>query len=118
MPDVMFLYTTWPDAEKAEAAGRAAVEAQLAACVNILAPMRSIYRWRGKIETDAETPMTLKTTAQAAGALKRLLIGLHPYETPCILALPVSSEHSHTDFLAWVQEEACGEAAERGAEPG
>ena len=105
MPDVILLYTTWPDAEKAQAAGEAAVTARLAACVNIFAPIRSIYRWDGEIERAEETPMTLKSTAEAVPALRRLLIGMHPYDLPCILAWPVSSELSHQDFLAWVQQE-------------
>jgi periplasmic divalent cation tolerance protein len=105
MPDVIFLYTTWPDAEKAEAAGEAAVQAGLAACINIFAPIRSVYRWQGRVERAAETPMTLKTTAQAAAALRRLLIQRHPYELPCILAWPVDAAFSHPGFLDWVQEQ-------------
>jgi periplasmic divalent cation tolerance protein len=105
MPDVVLLYTTWPNAEKAEAAGEAAVAARLAACVNIFAPIRSLYRWNGEIERAEETPMTLKTTAEAAPALRRLLVEQHPYELPCIIAWPVASEHSHPEFLAWVQEQ-------------
>jgi periplasmic divalent cation tolerance protein len=105
MPDVILLYTTWPDAEKAQAAGEAAVAARLAACVNVFAPIRSIYRWEGEIERAEETPMTLKSTAEAAPALRRLLIEMHPYDLPCILAWPVSAGLSHPDFLAWVQAE-------------
>ena len=110
MPDVILLYTTWPDAEKAQAAAEAAIAARLAACVNIFAPIQSIYRWEGEIERAVETPMTLKSTTQAAPALRRLLIELHPYELPCILAWPVSREHSHADFLTWVQDESRGGA--------
>jgi periplasmic divalent cation tolerance protein len=102
MPEFVLLYTTWPDAEKAAAAGEAAIQARLAACVNIFAPIRSIYRWQGQLEQAQETPMTLKTTAEAAPALRRLLIEHHPYELPCILALPINPELSHPDFLAWI----------------
>jgi periplasmic divalent cation tolerance protein len=105
MPDVIFLYTTWPDAEKAEAAARAAIAGRLAACANILAPVRSIYRWQGELERAEETPMTLKTTGEAAPALRRMLVEMHPYDVPCILALPVAAELSHPDFLGWVQDE-------------
>jgi periplasmic divalent cation tolerance protein len=114
MPDVVILYTTWPDAEKARAAGEAAVAAQLAACVNIFAPIASIYHWQGQIERAEETPMTLKTTSDAAPELKRLLVDRHPCETPCILALPVSAELSHAGFLAWVEAETRATASSEG----
>jgi periplasmic divalent cation tolerance protein len=107
MPDVIFLYTTWPDAEKAEAAGEQAIALGLAACANIFPQVRSIYRWQGVIERAAETPMTLKTTADAAPELREMLVRLHPYELPCILAFPVSAEASHRQFLDWVQEQTC-----------
>ena len=105
MPQFVLLYTTWPDAEKAAAAGKAAIEARLAACANVFAPIRSIYRWEGKVEQAEEVPMTLKTTGAAAGPLRDLLVGLHPYQLPCILALPIEPEQSHPDFLAWIQVE-------------
>jgi periplasmic divalent cation tolerance protein len=105
MPDVILLYTTWPDPEKARAAGEAAVAAQLAACVNILAPIQSIYRWEGRIDESIEIPMILKTSASAAADLRRLLIERHPYQLPCMVALPITAEHSHPDFLAWVQDQ-------------
>jgi periplasmic divalent cation tolerance protein len=105
MPEVVVLYTTWPDAEKAEAVATEAVEQGLAACVNIFAGIRSIYRWEGAIEQSAETPMTLKTTAAAAAALSRFLAERHPYELPCILALPVETPLSHLPFVSWVEEQ-------------
>ena len=105
MPDVILLYTTWPDDEKARAAADAAIEARLAACANILAPMQSVYRWEGRIERAAETPMLLKTTVEAAPALRRLILDLHPYELPCILAWQADERHSSADYLTWVRGE-------------
>ena len=105
MSKVLLIYTTWPDAASAEAAGRAAVEARLCACVNILAPMTSIYRWNGAVEQAGETPMILKTTAAAADSLRVLLTRLHPYETPAIVALSVDAVASNTPFLHWIEEE-------------
>jgi periplasmic divalent cation tolerance protein len=105
MADVVVLYTTWPDAQTAEAAGAAAVEARLAACANVSAPIRSIYRWQGRIERAPEVVMTLKTTSEAARALTAFLVARHPYELPCVLALPVAEAHSHAPFLAWVGTE-------------
>jgi len=60
MPETVILYTTWPDAEKAEAVAAEAVAERLAACANIFAPIGSIYRWEGAIERATEIPMTLR----------------------------------------------------------
>ena len=105
MPDVILFYSTWPDTEAAQAAGEAAVAARLAACVNILAPIRSIYRWNGRIEHGDEVPMLLKTTAEAAPALRALLLGLHPYDLPSLVAWPLAEGPSHSGFLDWVRAE-------------
>lgn len=105
MDEAIFLYTTWPDADTAEAAGQAAVEQGLAACANVFAPIVSIYRWKGAIERAAETPATFKTTRARADALRRLLVSLHPYELPCVLALPVDAAASNPAFLAWIADE-------------
>lgn len=102
MTEFVLLYTTWPDAEKAAEVARAAVEARLAACANIFAPIRSVYRWEGEIEEAAEVPMTLKTTAAAAPALRERIVASHPYELPCVIALPIDPTLSHPAFLAWI----------------
>ncbi|HEX8233035.1 MAG TPA: divalent-cation tolerance protein CutA [Caulobacteraceae bacterium] len=111
MPHIMLLYTTWPDAESAEAAGAEAVAERLAACANILQPMQSIYRWQGAVERTGEIPMLLKTTAEAAARLREFLAARHPYETPCILALPVDPAASHQPFASWIAEQASVPAA-------
>ncbi len=105
MPDVAILYTTWPDAEKAEAVGAEAVQAGLAACANVFAPIRSVYRWEGSLERAGEAPMTLKTTVRAAPALVHFILERHPYETPCILGWSVSSSLSHVQYLDWVEQQ-------------
>jgi periplasmic divalent cation tolerance protein len=105
MPQAVILYTTWPDAEKAEAVGAEAVAQRLAACCNVFAPIRSIYRWQGEIERAAEVPMTFKTSAERAEALRDFLLERHPYDLPCILALSTDPGLSHADFVAWVSEE-------------
>jgi len=101
----IFLYTTWPDAETARAAGRAAVEQGLAACANLFAPISAIYRWKGAVEEAPENPMTLKTTASRAPALRTFILARHPYELPCVLALPVDAAASSPQFLAWIAGE-------------
>ncbi len=105
MPDIVIVYTTWPDAGKAEAVGSDAVARRLAACINVFAPIRSVYRWQGRMESAEETPMTLKTTRATAPALRDFLAQQHPYETPCILAWDAAADLSHAPFLAWVEDQ-------------
>jgi periplasmic divalent cation tolerance protein len=105
MQDVVVLYTTWPDAEKAETAGAEALAEGLCACVNVLGPMTSIYRWQGAVERTVETPALFKTSGASAHALCRFLTARHPYETPCVMALKVGEEGSHAPFLQWIAAE-------------
>jgi periplasmic divalent cation tolerance protein len=107
MDELIILYTTWPDAETAEACGRAAVEARLAACANLLAPMRSIYRWENAVQVEPETPMLLKTTAAAAARLRELILRYSPYDLPCILAIRTDSHNCNPQYLAWASSEIC-----------
>ena len=112
MPDVVIVYTTWPDADTAEAVGAEAVAERLAACANVEEPMRSIYRWQGAVERSAEVAMTLKTTDEAAAALCAFILERHPYELPCVLAWTVAAQFSHGDYLDWVLEEVAAPAIE------
>ena len=105
MDDLVILYTTWPDAETAEAFGRRAVEERLAACANVLAPMRSIYRWEGDIHVETETPMLLKTTNAVVDSLGELILKYHPYETPCILPLPIAPLNCNSKYALWANGE-------------
>jgi periplasmic divalent cation tolerance protein len=105
MSEVVLVYTTWPDAQSAETAGAEAVAERLAACANVLSPMRSIYRWKGAVERAEETPMLLKTTRPHAAALREFLLQRHPYETPAVIALEVLADASHGGFLEWVAAE-------------
>ena len=102
MPETVILYTTWPDAEKAEAVGAEAVAERLAACANISAPISSIYRWEGAVERSIEVPMILKTSARTALALRDFLRTRHPYEIPCILTLCVDETLSDPTYLEWI----------------
>jgi len=101
MPEIVLLYTTWPDAEAAERAGAEAVAERLAACANIGQPVQSIYRWQGAVERSGEIPMLLKTTVEAVRALRDFIAAAHPHDTPCILALPVDPAASHEPYLLW-----------------
>jgi periplasmic divalent cation tolerance protein len=105
MPETVILYTTWPDAEKAEAVAAEAVAERLAACVNVFSPIVSVYRWQGAIERAREVPMTLKTTDRAAPALRDFIRARHPDEVPCILAVRADPALSDPAYLAWVAAE-------------
>jgi periplasmic divalent cation tolerance protein len=98
----MILYTTWPDAETAQAAGRAAVEARLAACANVMAPMISVYLWKDVVEQTGETPLLLKTTTAAADRLRDFILARHPYDTPCIVGIPTLDRGSNPEFVNWI----------------
>ena len=112
MTDVVLLYTTWPDAETAEAFAARAVADRLAACANVLAPMRSIYRWQGAVERAEEIPMILKTSRAAAGALRDRVLAHHPYQTPCVVALPLAEQGNNPEFLEWIVAETTPEPQE------
>lgn len=102
--EVAVLYTTWPDAESAAAAARVLVAEGLCACVNVLAPMRSIYRWSAAVEEAAEVPALFKTTAEAAPTLKSRILALHSYENACVLMSPVAQGGSSDAFTNWIRE--------------
>jgi periplasmic divalent cation tolerance protein len=108
MSEAVVVYTTWPDAETAETFAAEAVAERLAACANILTPMRSIYRWQGAVDSATETPMLLKTSKGAAEALMALVLRRHPYEVPCVVGLPIRAEGSNPAFLQWILSEATG----------
>ena len=105
MDELVILYTTWPDAETAEACGRAAVEEKLAACANLLAPMRSIYRWEGEVQIEVETPMLLKTTSAVASRLRDFILKYSPYDVPCILVLRTDPHNCNPQYVAWANGE-------------
>jgi periplasmic divalent cation tolerance protein len=103
MEHAVLVYTTWPSAADAEAAGRALVERRLAACVNILPGMTSLYRWEGKIERAEEAVMIVKTRASLADTVSDAVKELHTYDTPAILVMPLESVEK--SYLAWLMAE-------------
>ncbi len=103
MTDALVVLVTAPSAEQAAALARALVEARLAACGNVVPGLRSIYRWEGKVQDDAEALLVLKTTRARFEALRDRVLALHPYEVPEVLALPV--EAGSARYLAWIAAE-------------
>ncbi len=103
--ETVTLYSTWPTLESAETAARALVERRLAACANILPGARSVFRWQGEIQTEPEVVMIAKTIAARACEARDLMLALHPYDVPCLTALPIQAEGSNPEFIAWVAAE-------------
>ena len=99
----LLVLTTLPDRAAAERLADALLEKKLAACVNILAPCRSVYRWKGAVQHDEEHPVLVKTTAERYGALEQALRAAHPYELPEIIAVPI--ERGLPAYLDWVAAE-------------
>jgi periplasmic divalent cation tolerance protein len=98
---VLSVYVTAADAEEARRIGRALVEENLAACVNVLPGHAAIYRWEGKLEEGAECAFLAKTTAGRFEALRARIRALHSYDLPCIVAFP--AEAGDSEFLDWVR---------------
>lgn len=101
--ETLLVLTNCPDEEVANTIALAVVEARLAACVNILPRVQSIYRWQGKVESATEIPVFIKSTATSYPALEKLIRQHHPYEVPEIIALPVA--HGLPAYLNWVAAE-------------
>ncbi len=95
--------STAPDAETGARIAQVLVEERLAACVNVVPGIRSIYRWQGAIEDDREVLLLIKTRAERIDALAERLSALHPYEVPELLALPVDAGLDR--YLQWVTSE-------------
>lgn len=96
---IVIVYTTFPDAAIAAQIGETLIGEQLAACINILSPCQSLFRWDGRIETAQEVPAFLKTAPDRAEALVERLARLHPYDLPVV-------EHwearAGADARAWI----------------
>lgn len=102
----MFVYVTAPSVRAAEKIGAAVVEEGLAACANVLGPVRSTFRWQGRIERAREAILILKTAKSRVAALTRRVKALHSYSVPCVVALPILG--GNADFLAWIDAESSG----------
>ena len=102
-PEVVACLSTFPSVDKAAEIARALVGEGLAACVNLIEPVRSIYRWNEEISDDREVLAIIKTTREGFAAMKERLVALHPYEVAEVIALPVVD--GHLPYLRWVAAE-------------
>jgi periplasmic divalent cation tolerance protein len=97
---VVVVFSTFPSADKAAEVARTLVTEGLAACANLVGPVRSIYSWQGQVQDDTETLAVIKTTRETFDVMKARLVELHPYEVAEVIALPV--EAGHAPYLDWV----------------
>ena len=103
MPTTLLVLTNCPDEESANAIALALIEERLAACVNILPRVQSVYRWQGAVESATEIPLFIKSTATNYPALEAAIRNRHPYQVPEIIALPV--ERGLPAYLDWIASE-------------
>lgn len=103
---LVLVYVTAPTVRAAERLGLAVVEEGLAACANVIGPVRSVFRWKGKIERGREAVLILKTRKTRVRTLTGRIKALHSYAVPCVVALPILG--GNEDFLAWIGAETTG----------
>lgn len=96
----LVVLTTWPEQEAAREAATLWIEQGLAACVNLLPTMTSIYAWQGRIESGSEHLLLIKTTRGVLSRLQQAIRDSHPYELPEIIALPIVA--GLPDYLEWI----------------
>jgi periplasmic divalent cation tolerance protein len=99
----VLVITNLPDRAAAGKLAEALIAQRVAACVNILAPCSSVYRWKGEVQHDEEYPVLIKTTRERYAALEAAIRALHPYELPEIIAVPI--ERGLPAYLDWVAAE-------------
>ena len=99
----LLVLTNLPDRATADRLADSLIERRLAACINILAPCRSVYRWKGAVQHDEEHPMLIKTTAERYSEVEAAIRAGHPYELPEIIAFPV--ERGLAAYLEWLAAE-------------
>ena len=103
MTDVVIVLTTVPEGDLGETIARRLIEERVAACVNVSAPMTSLYRWRGVVELETERQLVIKTTRERVPAVQASIAKLHSYELPEFIVLAVAD--GSTAYLDWLQGE-------------
>jgi periplasmic divalent cation tolerance protein len=110
-PAFSLVLVTAPDLNTARALARAALQARLAACANLIPRIESHYWWQGKLESSAEVLILFKTARARLAALERLILAKHPYDTPEFVVLPIAAGSRR--YLDWLKA-SCGGVARRG----
>ena len=106
MGKYVVVFMTAPDEEVAATIGRSLVEEGLCACCNIVNPVRSIYKWKGRIYDEKELLCVIKTRAELFERLKQRVKQLHPYEVPELISLPI--EEGLEEYLSWIEDTTLG----------
>lgn len=101
----MLVLCTCPDEDSARQLSEFIVQEKLAACVNIVNPISSIFAWQGRIHTERESLLLIKTTERAYSALEQAIKQQHPYDVPEIIAIPI--QQGSADYLNWIRENTC-----------
>ena len=103
MDQALLVLTNLPDLESAQLVARTLIESRLAACVNLLPAVQSMYRWQGQIEEATEITLLIKTTSQHYDRLQQAIVKLHPYDVPEIIASPIVA--GYAPYLHWIATE-------------
>jgi periplasmic divalent cation tolerance protein len=99
----LLILTNLPDVASAEKLAQALIESRAAACVNVLAACRSIYRWQGAVETANEIPLLIKATTANYARVEEIVRAQHPYAVPELIAIPIT--HGLPAYLDWLAAE-------------
>ncbi len=103
--NLRLIYITTGNREEAERIGRSLVEQRLAACVNIIDGMKSIYRWEGEVEEAQETILIAKTHYSKVKALTEQVKSMHSYDCPCVVSISLTEEEGNADYIRWLIKE-------------
>ncbi len=106
MSDARFIYVTAASRDEALRIGRALVEERLAACANVIEPATSIYWWDGKVQSETEAVLIMKSRAALVEPLTARVKALHSYAVPCVVSLPI--EAGNPEYLRWIAAETLG----------
>lgn len=102
MDQVLLVMTNMPDTASAQVLARALVQAKLAACVNLMPGVQSVYRWQGKIEQATEVTLTIKTTQARYHQIEQAILAAHPYDLPEVIAIPITGQEA---YQRWIRQE-------------
>src|SRR5436190_16754573 len=108
MTPALLVLTTLPDRSVAEELAKQLLAARLAACIHVGAPVRSLYHWRGQIETADDIPLAIKSRAELYPKVQAAILASHPYELPEIVAVPISD--ALPGYLDWIAAETVADA--------
>jgi periplasmic divalent cation tolerance protein len=103
MTDKIVVFSTCASGDEAERLARRLVDERLAACVNVISPVRSFYRWKGAVEDSAEWLLIIKSSRSLFGSLREVLESAHSYEVPEVVAIPIVD--GSPNYLSWIDQE-------------